>query len=63
LGTSAYQPKLSSWPEGGIVGIHGTNEPYSVGKAITHGCIRLYNKDIVKVCDMVPAGSPIIIHQ
>jgi len=63
LGTSAYQPKLSSWPEGGVVGIHGTNEDYSVGKAITHGCIRLHNKDIVKLCDMVPAGSPVIIHQ
>ncbi len=45
-----------------MVGIHGTNEDYSVGKAITHGCIRLHNKDIVKVCDMVPAGSPVIIH-
>ena len=62
LGTSAYQPKLSSWPEGGVVGIHGTNEDYSIGKAITHGCIRLHNKDIVKVSDMVPAGSPVIIH-
>jgi lipoprotein-anchoring transpeptidase ErfK/SrfK len=63
MGTSAYQPKLSSWPEGGVVGIHGTNEPYSIGRAITHGCIRLYDKDIVKLVDMVPAGSPIIIHQ
>ena len=63
LGTSAFQPRLSYWPGGGEVGIHGTNEDYSVGKAITHGCIRLHNKDIVKLCNMVPAGSPVIIEK
>jgi lipoprotein-anchoring transpeptidase ErfK/SrfK len=63
LGTSAYQPKLSYWPQGGPVGIHGTNEPWLIGKAISHGCVRMRNKDILAVNQMVPAGSPVIIEQ
>ena len=51
LGTSAYQPKLPDWPGGGLVGIHGTNEPWLIGKAISHGCVRMHNKDIL-------AGQP-----
>jgi lipoprotein-anchoring transpeptidase ErfK/SrfK len=61
LGTSAFQPKLSSWVGGGIVAIHGTNEPWLIGKAISHGCVRMKNTAIVKVSQLVPAGSPIFI--
>jgi hypothetical protein len=63
LGTSAYQPKLSDWAGGGIVGIHGTNEPWLIGKAISHGCVRMKNKDILEVSRLVPAGSPIFIQK
>ena len=63
LGTSAFQPKLAYWPQGGPVGIHGTNEPWLIGKAISHGCVRMRNKDILAVSRMVPAGSPVIIKQ
>jgi L,D-transpeptidase catalytic domain len=62
LGTSAYQAALSDWPGGGIVAIHGTNEPWLIGKAISHGCVRMKNSAIVKVSRLVPAGSPIVIH-
>ena len=63
LGTSAFQPKLKDWPGGGVVGIHGTNEPGLIGQAISHGCIRMKNTAIVKVSRLVPTGSPVFIQE
>jgi len=39
-------------------GIHGTNFPWAVGRLVTHGCIRLYPEDIVRLYPMVPTGTP-----
>lgn len=39
-------------------GIHGTNKPMSIGKSVSHGCIRLYPEDIQKVFDTVSVGDP-----
>ena len=39
-------------------GIHGTNQLMSVGKSLSHGCIRLYPEDIEKVFDAVSVGDP-----
>ena len=58
--TSAYS-KLSDWPGGGIVGIHGTNTPSLLGQAVSHGCIRVANEAILRLRDLVPAGTPIEI--
>ena len=63
LGTSAFQPKLSGWPDGGQIGIHGTNQDSLIGKAISHGCVRMHNKDILEVSRLVPTGSPVIIQK
>ncbi len=41
--------------------IHGTNEPWLIGKAISHGCVRMRNKDVREVSRLVPAGSPVEI--
>ncbi len=49
-----------SVPWGGY-GIHGTNNPNSIGKAVSHGCIRLYNEDVVKLYDLTPVGTPVSI--
>lgn len=43
-------------------GIHGTNAPGSVGRAASHGCIRLKNSDIVKLFAMVKVGDTVEIH-
>ncbi|PWK15883.1 L,D-transpeptidase family protein [Tumebacillus permanentifrigoris] len=43
-------------PFGGY-GIHGTDNPYSIGKAVSHGCIRLQNKDVEELYDLVPLGT------
>jgi len=63
IGTSATQPKLNGWPDGGLVAIHGTNEPWLIGKAISHGCVRMKNKAVREVSRLVPTGSPVIIEK
>jgi lipoprotein-anchoring transpeptidase ErfK/SrfK len=56
--TSAYS-KLSEWPGGGIVGLHGTNMPWLLGQAVSHGCIRVANEAILRLRGLVPVGTPI----
>ena len=58
--TSGYS-KLSDWPGGGVVGVHGTNTPDLIGQAVSHGCVRLYNKDIQYLRSVVRVGTPIKI--
>ena len=58
--TSGYS-KLSDWPGGGVVGVHGTNTPDLIGQAVSHGCVRLYNKDIQYLRSVVGVGTPIKI--
>ena len=58
--TSAYS-KLSEWPGGGIVGIHGTNMPWLLGQAVSHGCVRVANEAILRLRTLVPVGTPIKI--
>jgi hypothetical protein len=43
-------------------GIHGTNAPESIGRSVSHGCVRLRNEDIEKLYDMVPIGTPVYIY-
>jgi hypothetical protein len=42
-------------------GIHGTNQPSSVGKAASHGCIRMRNRDIEQFFEMVSVGDAVSI--
>ncbi len=43
------------------IGIHGTNNPDSIGKAASKGCIRMYNADVEALYDMVEIGTPVSI--
>jgi hypothetical protein len=61
LGTSAYAPTLAEWPGGGVVGIHGTNEPQLIPGHPSHGCIRLRNGDVSRLWHMIALGTPIDI--
>lgn len=63
IGISAFQPKLASWPQGGPVAIHGTDQGYLIGKAVSHGCVRMHDKDVLAVSKLVPVGSPVVIQQ
>ena len=61
IGISAFQPRLPNWPLGGPVAIHGTNQPELIGQAVSHGCVRMHDKDVLKVSEWVPSGSPVDI--
>ncbi|MFS0840026.1 L,D-transpeptidase [Paenibacillus sp. 1P03SA] len=43
-------------------GIHGTNDPSSIGKRSSHGCIRMHNKDVLALSRLVPIGTVVRIH-
>jgi len=65
IGISAFQMKLpaTAWAQGGPVAIHGTDQPELIGQAVSHGCVRMRDKDVLKVSDWVPTGSPVIIRR
>lgn len=46
---------------GGDYGIHGTNNPSSIGKAVSNGCIRMYNKDVLELSTLVSIGTTVKI--
>ncbi|WP_281659511.1 L,D-transpeptidase family protein [Halobacillus sp. Cin3] len=43
-------------------GIHGTNNPSSIGKAVSRGCVRMYNEDVEELALTIPNGTPVTIH-
>jgi lipoprotein-anchoring transpeptidase ErfK/SrfK len=43
------------------IGIHGTNNPYSIGTWASHGCMRTANWDIARISKMVTKGMPVEI--
>ena len=45
----------------GTYGIHGTNNPASIGTRASHGCIRMYNRDVVELYRLVPVGTPVTV--
>jgi lipoprotein-anchoring transpeptidase ErfK/SrfK len=61
IGISAFSNVLTGWAQGGPVAIHGTNEPWSIGHAVSNGCIRLPNATLTKLFRMTLAGTPVII--
>ena len=58
--TSAYS-KLSEWPGGGVVGLHGTSMPWLLGQAVSHGCVRMSNAAAGVLKRLTPAGTPLKI--
>ncbi|MBY0097881.1 L,D-transpeptidase family protein [Mesobacillus maritimus] len=42
-------------------GIHGTNDPSSIGKAVSAGCIRMYNQDVEELARTIPIGTQVVI--
>jgi hypothetical protein len=61
FGTGAYSNKLTDWPGGGVVGVHGTNEPNLVPGRPSHGCIRMHNSDILRLARLMAPGTPLLI--
>jgi hypothetical protein len=60
FGTSAYSA-LSDWPGGGVIGIHGTDQPWLIPGRPSHGCIRVPNPAIRRLARLMPVGTPVRI--
>lgn len=60
FGTSAYSV-LSDWPGGGVIGIHGTNEPELIPGRPSHGCVRVPNDAMRRLAKQMPVGTRVVI--
>jgi len=60
FGTSGYS-RLSDWPGGGVIGIHGTNEPELIPGRPSHGCIRVPNLAIGRLYRLMAIGTPMLV--
>jgi lipoprotein-anchoring transpeptidase ErfK/SrfK len=62
LGLSAHSEVLTEFAGGdGQVGIHGTNDPGTIGEAVSHGCVRVPNDVITRLADLLPLGTPVTV--
>jgi lipoprotein-anchoring transpeptidase ErfK/SrfK len=61
FGTADYSNTLTDWPGGGVVGVHGTDQPNLVPGRPSHGCVRMHNKDILHLARLMPLGTPLLI--
>jgi lipoprotein-anchoring transpeptidase ErfK/SrfK len=72
------QPYLPRWMAGGpgnplgaralylgnsVYRIHGTNQPQTIGTAVSSGCFRLVNPDVIDLYDRVPVGTKVVVRQ
>ncbi len=63
IGISAFSDVLTGWTQGGPIAIHGTDEPWSIGRSVSNGCIRLPNATLKRFFAATLAGTPVLIHQ
>ncbi len=61
FGTSARAPYLTDWPDGGYIGIHGTDQPQLIPGRVSHGCIRLTDAAILELGKLMPVGTPVTV--
>ena len=61
MGTAAYSDVLTDWPGGGVIGIHGTGQPELIPGRPSHGCIRIRNRDVERLYELTPIGTPLRI--
>jgi L,D-transpeptidase ErfK/SrfK len=64
IGPGKSNPLGSRWMSLGYkgYGIHGTNEPRSIGKASSHGCIRMRQRDLEELYELVNTGTTVELH-
>jgi lipoprotein-anchoring transpeptidase ErfK/SrfK len=62
LGLSAHSEVLTEFGGGdGQVGIHGTSDASSIGRAASHGCVRVPNDVIADLAERLPLGTPVVV--
>ena len=62
VGLSAHSDVLTEFGGGdGQVGIHGTNDPSSIGRPVSHGCVRVANDVITRLATTIPIGTQVTV--
>jgi lipoprotein-anchoring transpeptidase ErfK/SrfK len=63
FGLSGYSNVLTSFAgdDEAVIGIHGNNDPASIGRNVSHGCIRLPNDVVTRMTEIIPLGTPVDI--
>ena len=61
FGTNGRSAVLTDWPGGGFIGIHGTNQPEILPGRVSHGCVRLPNRQIRRLDRLMHVGTPVTI--
>jgi hypothetical protein len=62
LALSAWSPVLDQFGTGdGQIALHGTRNVTTLGKAVSHGCVRLDDRDVAELAELLPLGSPVRI--
>lgn len=60
FGLSAHSDTFTEFAGGdGQIGIHGTDDPSSIGEAVSHGCVRVPNDVVRELASMLPLGTPV----
>ena len=63
IGISAFSDVLTGWAQGGPVAIHGTNQPWSIGRAVSNGCIRVRNPALRRLFTAAAEGTPVLVRR
>ena len=62
LGLSAHSDTFSEFAGGdGQIGIHGTDDPSSIGQPVSHGCVRVPNDVVARLAQLLPLGTPVTV--
>ena len=61
FGTNARSAVVTDWPGGNFIGVHGTDAPQLLPGAVSHGCIRMVNRAIVRLARLMRVGTPLTI--
>jgi lipoprotein-anchoring transpeptidase ErfK/SrfK len=63
FGISGIQPRLPvGWSGGDQLAIHGTNAPWSIGRAASAGCLRVSEQMLARLKSLLRLGTPVVIH-
>jgi lipoprotein-anchoring transpeptidase ErfK/SrfK len=63
FGISGIQPNLpAGWTGGNQLAIHGTNQPATIGRSASAGCIRVSETTLARLLPLLAYGTPIVIH-
>ena len=63
FGISGIQPRLpAGWTGGNQLAIHGTNNPSSIGRSASAGCVRVSEATLDRLIPLLRYGTPVIVH-